>query len=387
MAFSKIRPRGDTKSKWEAANPVLLEREIGVEWENTIGVGEVNIKFGDGVKHWNELDYAVVSDIKKKIISSFAEVTAENPALEEGSTLDLLWAVTKKKFEYLNIQINGIKTMIGAFSNITVESGGVDQAAADITNAIQLLNSGKLSTADIYNGLDSTNALLALSALQGHDLNSKIEKLNGDLSLNVSNANLIDTILPILDTIGKTCSGFFRETTDLTTQAQGYAYGFTAYRIHEKAIRVMANRVYSGIIELYDYEIDKNAWSYKGSLDSSLGTVIQNSKSVAAVKGSDVQIATITLPANHKYLILAHTGTSISDSASIMSCSIKKISGENASGVGFGISRATMNNGGGCTVWGVVDTATSCVYGVYGYGYSSAPDYNYIGDICAIQLS
>lgn len=182
MAFSKIRPRGDTKSKWEAANPVLLEREIGVEWENTIGVGEVNIKFGDGVKHWNELDYAVVSDIKKKIISSFAEVTAENPALEEGSTLDLLWAVTKKKFEYLNTQINGIKTIIGAFSNITIESGGVDQAAADITNAIQLLNSGKLSTADIYNGLDSTNALLALSALQGHDLNSKIEKLNGDLN-------------------------------------------------------------------------------------------------------------------------------------------------------------------------------------------------------------
>lgn len=270
MAFSKIRPRGDTKSKWEAANPVLLEREIGVEWENTIGVGEVNIKFGDGVKHWNELDYAVVSDIKKKIISSFAEVTAENPDLEEGSTLDLILAVTKKKFEYLNMQINGIKTMIGAFSNITIESGGVDQAAADITNAIQLLNSGKLSTADIYNGLDSTNALLALSALQGHDLNSKIEKLNGDLSLNVSNANLIDTILPILDTIGKTCSGFFRETTDLTTQAQGYAYGFTAYRIHEKVIRVMANRVYSGIVELYDYEIDKSAWSYKGSLLSDL---------------------------------------------------------------------------------------------------------------------
>ena len=94
--------------------------------------------------------------------------------------------------------------------------------------------------------------------------------VNSDLSLNVSNANLIDTILPILDTIGKTCSGFFRETTDLTTQAQGYAYGFTAYRIHEKVIRVMANRVYSGIVELYDYEIDKSAWSYKGSLLSDL---------------------------------------------------------------------------------------------------------------------
>lgn len=84
--------------------------------------------------------------------------------------------------------------------------------------------------------------------------------------MNVSNASLIDSILPILNTLGKTCSGFFRETTDLTTQAQGYAYGFTAYRIHEQAIRVMANRVYSGIVELYDYEINKNAWNYKGCL-------------------------------------------------------------------------------------------------------------------------
>lgn len=28
----------------------------------------------------------------------------------------------------------------------------------------------------------------------------------------------------------------------------------------------MANRVYSGIVELYDYEINKNAWNYKGRL-------------------------------------------------------------------------------------------------------------------------
>lgn len=88
------------------------------------------------------------------------------------------------------------------------------------------------------------------------------------MSLHISNQSLIGAILPILDTLGKTCSGFFRNTTDLTTQSQGYAYGFTAYRIHEKVIRVMANRVYSGIVELYDYETDKSAWIYKGSLVS-----------------------------------------------------------------------------------------------------------------------
>lgn len=30
----------------------------------------------------------------------------------------------------------------------------------------------------------------------------------------------------------------------------------------------MANKVYSGIVELYDYETDKSAWIYKGSLVS-----------------------------------------------------------------------------------------------------------------------
>lgn len=128
-----------------------------------------------------------------------------------------------------------------------------------------------------------------------------------------------------------------------------------------------------------------NDWE-RDILASDLGIVIKNSGSVAAVKNSDVQIATITLPANHKYLVLAFTGTSISDSASVTSCSIKKISGTTNSEFGCGTSRTTMNSG-GCVLWGIVDTATSCIYGVYGYGYSSAPDYNYTGDICAIQLS
>lgn len=120
--------------------------------------------------------------------------------------------------------------------------------------------------------------------------------------------------------------------------------------------------------------------------NSDLGIVIKNSGTVAAVKNSDVQIATITLPANHKYLVLAHTQTSIGDANAIMSCAIKGISGTSNSTVGFRISRATMNSGGGCASWGVINTATSCIYGVYGYGYSSM-EYNYIGDICAIQLS
>ena len=59
MDFAKIRPRGGTKAQWEKANPVLAKREIGVQWETTIGVGEVVIKIGDGVTDWINLPEAV----------------------------------------------------------------------------------------------------------------------------------------------------------------------------------------------------------------------------------------------------------------------------------------------------------------------------------------
>lgn len=121
---------------------------------------------------------------------------------------------------------------------------------------------------------------------------------------------------------------------------------------------------------------------------SDLGIVIKNSGTVAAVANADVQIATITLPANHKYLILAHTRSTQGFEAvgAIMSCSIKKISGTTNSTVGTGTTRTLMDYGGGCTAWGIVDTSTSCVYGLFGYGYYSA-QYNYAGEICAIQLA
>lgn len=121
---------------------------------------------------------------------------------------------------------------------------------------------------------------------------------------------------------------------------------------------------------------------------SDLGIVIKNSGNVAAIFDDEVQIATITLPANHKYLVLAHTRSTQGFEAvgAKMSCNIKKISGTINSTVGMGTTRTLMDYGGGCTAWGIVDTATSCVYGLFGYGYYSA-QYNYAGEICAIQLS
>lgn len=52
--FSKrIQLRRDTDANWAAANPVLLEGELGIE----IDASRNRIKIGDGSTAWNDLPY------------------------------------------------------------------------------------------------------------------------------------------------------------------------------------------------------------------------------------------------------------------------------------------------------------------------------------------
>lgn len=53
---TKIKIRHDSAQNWTAANPVLLEGEIGIEVAAT--AAKNRIKIGDGVKTWNELEYS-----------------------------------------------------------------------------------------------------------------------------------------------------------------------------------------------------------------------------------------------------------------------------------------------------------------------------------------
>ena len=48
-----IQIRGDDATAWVAANPILAEREMGIETNTN------KFKFGDGVSVWNSLPYAV----------------------------------------------------------------------------------------------------------------------------------------------------------------------------------------------------------------------------------------------------------------------------------------------------------------------------------------
>ena len=59
-SFKNFRPRRSTKTEWETYDPILLEGEMGIEVPDAgVGTGLVKIKFGDGVKRWNQLPYGL----------------------------------------------------------------------------------------------------------------------------------------------------------------------------------------------------------------------------------------------------------------------------------------------------------------------------------------
>ena len=149
----------DTKSNWTSKNPVLGKGEMGLEWETTVGVGEINIKVGDGTTAWNDLSYGFVSDITNKEIKIITEYSGEedNPALEDGDTLS-------EAAGKLNKQQDFLKTTLGyeRLATMAETLGGLSNE--DFMGVMEKLNSIKFDKTSVYNGTDSTSTSLAASA-------------------------------------------------------------------------------------------------------------------------------------------------------------------------------------------------------------------------------
>jgi hypothetical protein len=69
---------------WESVNPVLADGELGIE---IIVSGPEKIKVGDGVTHWNDLDYAAgsgqVEDIAEEVLEEvLVALEPTNPLIE-----------------------------------------------------------------------------------------------------------------------------------------------------------------------------------------------------------------------------------------------------------------------------------------------------------------
>ena len=84
-----IQIRKDTAQNWETNNPILALGECGFDTTNN------HLKIGDGVKHWNDLDFMLTRDqtidlildnyLAREIIAEWMETQKEvivNDALE-----------------------------------------------------------------------------------------------------------------------------------------------------------------------------------------------------------------------------------------------------------------------------------------------------------------
>lgn len=115
------------------------------------------------------------------------------------------------------------------------------------------------------------------------------------------------------------------------------------------------------------------------------GDILISSGSVAAVKGADTTICTLTLKAGHRYIILGGTSVSIAENASCMSASISVHNGATSEWTGAGAAKTWMSNGGGCVTWAYAVCTTDVIVALEGYGYSDST-YTYGGRLLAIQL-
>lgn len=207
--LSIIKPRGDIKSNWESANPILRMREWGIEWETTVGVGEVKIKIGDGITPWLTLDYVLVNDVTKKIVKTFATVTTENPELTEGSSMDVLWATVKKKFEFLNQKVTDIsengdidltEVDLPTFTDYTTDDTTMPDARTAINNITSnikvpafisnakaalrgLITLGEMRSLLVNSGLTTESGKYFLDAAYGKTLADQISQLNSSTVL------------------------------------------------------------------------------------------------------------------------------------------------------------------------------------------------------------
>lgn len=159
----------NTKDGWATDNPILAVGEMGIEWETTIGEGAVCIKFGNGTTAWNSLEYASTGRLKEII-----EPETENTPVAVGDTLPVIAGKLNNQQDYL-------KTKLGydRLDALAAKLSGLSNQ--DFVGIMDFINDKKFDKANVYNGVDSTNTELALAASQGKTLQDQITTLNSNL--------------------------------------------------------------------------------------------------------------------------------------------------------------------------------------------------------------
>jgi len=115
----KVQLRNDTSAAWSAANPVLMQGEIGIDRDSG------RIKVGDGVTAWNSLPFALTGPEGPPGAAGLgAMITGPAPICYVGQSLEFTLSAYDSYAQYAVSAINGAATING--DKITYQASGVD---------------------------------------------------------------------------------------------------------------------------------------------------------------------------------------------------------------------------------------------------------------------
>lgn len=93
-----IQSRGDTSSNWATINPVLADREFGIETDTG------KLKFGNGIDSWNERPY---TSSGRRVVSVTLTDNTVQAVSTAGMTFPLRYFVAPQSGSSVRVQVTG----------------------------------------------------------------------------------------------------------------------------------------------------------------------------------------------------------------------------------------------------------------------------------------
>ena len=140
-----LQLRRGTAAQWSAANPILLDGEVGVDKTSN------KIKIGDGVTSWNNLAYSLTGPEGPAGAAGLgAMLTGPAPLCYVGESLEFTLTAYDSYAQYTVSAINGTATLNG--DKITYQASGID---GDDTLTISIDGSSRTLTITVLKAVTS----------------------------------------------------------------------------------------------------------------------------------------------------------------------------------------------------------------------------------------
>lgn len=241
MPYTRIRRLSGTAAEWSAANPVLMPAEAGYESQ---GDGTFKIKIGDGVKHWNDLPYAVdyqaiVAAEEAAALSEQHAATSEANALaSKNSAADSAAAALASKNAAKTSEDNASGSAASSLTSKNAAGVSAGNAATSEANALASKNAAGGSATNAANS--AAAALASQNAAKTSETNAKNSENNAadtlasaitsfggfSFSIDVNECLVIHYTDPttheVYDAVTIPASATAQELVDTTTAMAGY---------------------------------------------------------------------------------------------------------------------------------------------------------------------